>query len=360
MCVAIIADDLTGALDVCAPLAARGLRCHVATNPNGIDAALARSGDVVCVNTASREKSADEAYELIHRAARRLAASDPLIVFKKIDSRLKGHVAAETAACLEAFERQYAVVAPAIPGQGRFVRDGKVVGSGLDSPLAIADRLGSKLRFETPDTGTIEDLREVARQNWLDVLLVGASGLSEGLARILGSAERRPRVEISGPLLLAIGSHDPITLAQVERAASLTGLDYQVSPDGRLDDGAASSPVALYRADSVPGTPQHGAILARFGAAIAERLREPGIETTLLCGGETAQTVLSELGVDCVELIGEALPGIAVCRTRLQGRDLTILTKSGGFGTPDDLMLLAQAAQKTMRNTDHNRVGTIV
>jgi uncharacterized protein YgbK (DUF1537 family) len=356
--VAIVADDLTGALDASAPFAARGLRCHVATNPRGIAAALARGGDVVCVNTASREKSASQAQAIVQHAASVLALSAPVIAFKKVDSRLKGHVAEEAAACLETFGRHRMIVAPAIPSQGRLVRNGQVIGNGLDAPLDIAARFDG-LEITAPDIETTEDLQAVASHAWSRVLFVGASGLGEGLARNLGTPERQPFIQIQGPFLLAIGSHDPITLAQVDRARSLSEMGNQITTDGSVEPNL-SALTMLYQASSTPASPDHASILQKFGAAIARRIREDDIATVLLCGGETAQTILDDLGIDCVELIGEALPGIAVSRARLDERELTILTKSGGFGTPDDLLLLARAADKTKHNIDLNRAGTTV
>src|SRR5690554_2992690 len=138
--VAIIADDLTGALDVCAPFARRGLRSRVAVSPSGLADALDRGGDVICVNTASRELDAEAASRIVRHVASELAGSRPGIVFKKIDSRLKGHVSAETGACQEVFRRPRVLVAPAIPAQGRFVQAGMIVGKGVAEPIDVADK----------------------------------------------------------------------------------------------------------------------------------------------------------------------------------------------------------------------------
>jgi uncharacterized protein YgbK (DUF1537 family) len=77
----------------------------------------------------------------------------------------------------------------------------------------------------------------------------------------------------------------------------------------------------------------------------------------LLTGGETAQSVLGELGVTCLEVLGEVLPGIPVTRAALGDRSLTILTKSGGFGTPQDILRLAAIAQSAVPATDHAFAG---
>jgi uncharacterized protein YgbK (DUF1537 family) len=47
--------------------------------------------------------------------------------------------------------------------------------------------------------------------------------------------------------------------------------------------------------------------------------------------------VLDELGITVLPLVGEALPGMPVCRVG----DQFIVTKSGGFGAPDAFVRLA-------------------
>src|SRR5437773_1772105 len=97
---ALIADDLTGALDAGAGFAAAGLR---AVLPFSGDPADAPEADVVLVNTASREGSAREAGEAVRRAAERLRAAGIERVYKKMDSVLRGHPGPELAAVLDVY-----------------------------------------------------------------------------------------------------------------------------------------------------------------------------------------------------------------------------------------------------------------
>src|SRR5690606_13273759 len=118
----ILADDLTGALDSAAPFAARGMTTLVALSVDDIQAALVRSPDVLSVNLGSREVEATTAYELTAAALARVPHG--ALLFKKVDSRLKGNIDAE----LEAFSFRSALVAPAIPEFGRVVRNRHVEG----------------------------------------------------------------------------------------------------------------------------------------------------------------------------------------------------------------------------------------
>lgn len=111
----IFADDLTGALDATAPFAGRGLVTEVAIGLDGVRAALANGPAVLGVNLGCRDGEADEAC----RRTRELMGLVPAgtFLFKKIDSRLKGHIAAE----MDAISYRQALVAPAIPDFGRVV-----------------------------------------------------------------------------------------------------------------------------------------------------------------------------------------------------------------------------------------------
>lgn len=353
MRLAIVADDLTGALDVSAPVAARGLRVVVATTTGATAQAINSGAEVVVVNTASREGSAEHAREAVAAASRMLAAARPELVLKKVDSRLKGHVAVEVAAMMEVFGRTRSVVAPAVPSQGRTVAGGHVVGNGVAQPISIAGVMET-LPHDAPDTADDAALAAVARNAPADALMVGASGLGVGLAQLLGRRYGPVTPQLPGPLLVAVGSHDPITLRQVELAVADAAFNHIVSRDGALGSlmGGPSLVQAVVSRDG-----SFGAAMARFGRSIADLLRDGGFGTVLLTGGETAQSVLGELGVGLLEVLGEVLPGIPVTRAALGDRSLTILTKSGGFGTPQDILRLASISQGATAVTGYAFAG---
>ena len=223
MRVLIIADDLTGALDSAVTLTGTGLRCVVARRPDHVAAALEREPDVLAVNTASREGSAEAARAAIAAAVDAVGPM-PEIVFKKVDSRLKGHVGDEVAVLAERAGRRRALVAPAIPAQGRIVAGGspdRVRSSRRPSmwrgPSARAGsrsrfRIPGAMRTSTPRSNTSPRGRRrcsLARPVWRRRSVAG-------FARAVRAAAVP---KLRRPILLAIGSHDPITLAQVERLA---------------------------------------------------------------------------------------------------------------------------------------------
>src|SRR6266403_1864838 len=117
--IGVIADDLTGAAEIGAASLRYGLRAEVVIKgkPSG-------QADVVCIDTNSRSCSAAEAAQRSASAARLLSASGARWIYKKVDSVLRGQVAAEIEAILKELRWKVCVLAPANPGLGRVIRDG--------------------------------------------------------------------------------------------------------------------------------------------------------------------------------------------------------------------------------------------
>lgn len=345
MRILIIADDLTGALDSAVPLAGAGLRCIVARRPADVAAALAEKPDVLSISTASREGNSADARAAV-TAALDGAGRLPEILFKKIDSRLKGHVAEETAALARCSGHRSALVAPAIPAQGRIVADGKVTGAGVTAPIDIAGRMsGSGLTLSIPDTLQDEDLDQAlsGALSGTPALLVGAAGLAAAIARHLaGGPCAIPVPRLAAPLLLAIGSRDPITLAQLDRLA-LAGVAVAEAPAGACPP-LGDAPVWAVRLVASPGQPFDPRAAGHcFAEDITRLVESGGVRTLFACGGETADAILGTLGQGVLRIEGEVLPGVPVSSMLAGDRKLQLVTKSGGFGDATALLSVADA-----------------
>ncbi|HEU4847364.1 MAG TPA: four-carbon acid sugar kinase family protein, partial [Rubrobacteraceae bacterium] len=120
MRVGIIADDLTGAADTGVQLARAGYRTAVAFRDAPIPPA--DDLDAVALDTDSRAMPAGFAAKRVMEAG--LTVREAYIVYKKLDSTLRGPIAAELAAALGASGRDRAVVAPAFPAAGRTTVEG--------------------------------------------------------------------------------------------------------------------------------------------------------------------------------------------------------------------------------------------
>lgn len=329
--IVIIADDLTGALDSAAPFAARGLETRVVLDEGQFPDRWPDGLRILSVSTNSREEHLPDAVAAVRRTAERLARLDPTLVFKKVDSRLKGHVAAEIQVCLDVFGLDRALVAPAIPAFGRVTRDGLLSGSGIEQPIDVAERSGAG--YAIPD---IVDEADFARSVRIilagGTLAVGARGLAQAIAGQMSSGART-LPPLLRPMLFAIGSVDPITRAQLRALES--GLEA---------DKGASRQVKLLASPELDGAIDTKKAAA-FARTVMAHLRDDPPETLLVTGGETARHVLRQLDVFELIVQGEILPGIPQTIAQVDGRQVTVLTKSGGFGDSATLVSLLKRTE---------------
>jgi len=149
MLATLIADDLTGACDAGALFSGAG-PVGIATDGLAFDP----NRDVVAADTETRALDAGQAAKEVWDMARHLAprfALGPAV--KKLDSTLRGQVAAELDAMLLATGLRAALVCPAFPGQGRTVVDGILR---VDGILAHESPIGQDPFYPGPTSSVID------------------------------------------------------------------------------------------------------------------------------------------------------------------------------------------------------------
>ena len=120
----ILADDLSGAADCGIACAEAGLETVVALRPG-------RAGPhagALAIDADTRTMSAEAAAEITERLALTYGRNEDCLVFKKIDSTLRGHLGPELGAVLRAvrtWKRDAIIIlAPAFPALGRTTVNG--------------------------------------------------------------------------------------------------------------------------------------------------------------------------------------------------------------------------------------------
>ena len=355
--IAIIADDLTGALDTASPFACRGLQVRVALAPELLPEATAARPDVVGVSTNSRALPEDRAAALAREAAERLRPWRPELVLKKVDSRLKGNIAGETAAVAGVFGPSRICAAVAVPTEGRLVRNGEVEGSGVEGHLRVAPHMPfGQPAVAVLDAASDDDLDRIAA-DWRvgdDTLFVCARGLAAAFARRL-AGRGSPAVFVAmPPVMVAVGSRDPITRQQLATLLAATpGASMVEAPGGRLPANHADGPLTVFACSGSMLEPpgRVAEIFAEHVAAEAERMRPATMLTT---GGDTTFAVLRALGVRTLQVRGEASGGLPWFEVRrADGGTIAAVSKSGGFGSADVLLkVLARPGSQSQHGCD--------
>ncbi len=119
----IVADDLTGAMDSSGYFARLGFSTVVVLDPD-----FSSDATVLVITTNSRAEAPEIARERVRQAMHGMAGR---VVYKKIDSTLRGNIGEELQVAAEVMASQKVVVAPAFPAVGRTTLDGILLVNGV-------------------------------------------------------------------------------------------------------------------------------------------------------------------------------------------------------------------------------------
>lgn len=123
MQLAIIADDLTGALDTAIKFSKMGIRTQVMVGHKFCAYELDSSKEVLVVDTETRHVPENEAYARVYKAVKLCMDQKIPYFYKKTDSALRGHIGSEFAALYDVVGRQIAFI-PALPKENRITQGG--------------------------------------------------------------------------------------------------------------------------------------------------------------------------------------------------------------------------------------------
>ena len=352
MRIGVIADDLTGAFDTGVQFRAWGMGVEVVI---GADSEMGEA-EVVVVDTESRYDSVEVAYRKVRGVAEAMASSGVDVIYKKVDSTLRGNVGAELDAVMDATGSELAFIAPAYPAHGRTTRNGLqlIDGRPIDATeysgelgtgeANVQHILGGQSRrrigginLETLRGGReavherLEDLREdgveavvfdaESEADLLNVLrcgrevdvFVGSAGLASELPHGLGLREVRP-------VLAIVGSTRALTRVQAGILRDRLGCaEIKVQVEPLIDGGEHGREEALRCADAAIGALANGVDVI-VGSALEEGsparaisygrahgVDEDGVRRRIEdCLGEIAATVLTRASVSGLILTGGA------------------------------------------------------
>ena len=355
----IIADDLTGACDTALQFRRRGARSlvHLAWDapPNETD-------EVEAFSTGSRNLEAQEAVKRIREIATHITsrAGGTKLIFKKIDSLLRGNPGPEIIATMEAFACDITVITPAFPDLGRTVADGLLHvagdanwtamdvlavlrGQGLEgchhvSPDAIARTVAVGVKHVSADGTSTEQLRMIVSEAMTcgrKILWVGSGGLACALADIM-LPEAPPRVQRprgGRPVVFCIGSQHPVIelqLASLRLQRTIREFPFSANVAPEMQAALAAG--------------QHAVVLVDMASADTHSIRQlfgevSGFaEAVVISGGDTLDLFCRAMDCSAIEIEDQVVAGIpwgVLHGGLLEG--VTVATKSGAFGAPDTL-----------------------
>jgi uncharacterized protein YgbK (DUF1537 family) len=360
--ISIVADDLTGAAEIAGIVWRSGRSVEIRDWDHD---GRGSSSDALVWNTASRLLAQREAVSRIRHVCGLIRCSGPGAVFKKVDSVLRGHVAAEARAMTIALGLEGCLLVPVNPSRGRALVSGKVLvdGTPLDRtdfrldphhPRSSADavkllgRAGSAFVSEKIERGalpsrgwrigdaaSLRDIRRWAQRIGPGTLAAGGADFFQAwLAnKTDGGRSRWGRVSwpALGRILFVCGSRSsatrgfvadavrrgwpvcrmPRAVARARGAAVSKALDIW---RGRTKATASGQLRDVLTIGSHRGVGSD-VLCHRLVQLAAAMIAESCPDTVCVEGGSTAERLLAETGIGGLEVVGEMAPGIVVLRS---------------------------------------------
>jgi uncharacterized protein YgbK (DUF1537 family) len=283
--VVVVADDLTGAADTAVRFLSPGEEILLVSlaDAGASSATLPTAG--LAIDTGTRGASEGQAILGLHMAAALVRGREPALVYKKVDSQLRGRPGLEIETLRRELGLRCALVAPAHPDQGRVTVAGVHLVHGVPAaeseagrdpvapvaesrlPLLVARQAGVRVAhvpiadvedgpaalrrtierlvaeghqavtFDAVTPQHLELIAEVACRRFPDALLAGSAGLAAALAsrRDTGAALAPALLPCCASLLLVCGSTAGALRRQVARlVASGRSLAVTVTSAGAM------------------------------------------------------------------------------------------------------------------------------
>ena len=264
MRISVISDDLTGASDCGGQLVRFGLKVSVVVQEHS---EKTDDYDAVIYNTDSRSVTGFEAYERVKKVCDTIKSGPVDLVYKKIDSTMRGNIGVEINAIYDSFSPDFVIIAPAFPVNGRKVingihylnsvklentevakdpktpvRDSEIkrliesqskrkvehitfeeihqgYGTIMDKLVSCKNNQISYITVDSVQESDLEKLVELIHQTDFSVVWVGSAGLMNHLPEIYGMTQVQKTLPLPihhEPVLLVVGSVSEAGRSQLE------------------------------------------------------------------------------------------------------------------------------------------------
>ena len=241
----------------------------------------------------------------------------------------------------------------------------------------LADNTGSGQEILVYDCSSEDDLKIIEQNlesNDLLGMVAGSAAVGGMLAeRLNNTAGPDGSIITKGPNLLVNGSLNPVTIEQVRLAdppwiikffLEPSFLNSETTDKAKHDEllrqivqgarkgfdilvNSASSRIELDQfflgrfGPSVPAAVYaHAAKL--FGEFIAETMKVYDFEQIVVMGGDTLMAMIRAMDIRSIRPLTEILPGVVISEVFIMGKKHHLITKPGGYGSPDTLIELLE------------------
>ena len=353
---AVIADDLTGSNDTGVQYSKQGLETIVVTKLENIPKIKDRA-DVIVIDSESRADKSEIAYSKVKKAAEAIKKIGINVVYKKIDSTLRGNIGPELDAIMDVFNYNLAILVPAFPANRRITVGGhqlvnqvplnlteiskdpltpvkeshvpslikkqtkrNVMHIPLSKVMSPSDLTEELKRIKKEKNGIViidavtqNDLKTIAKTLsivGLERLTSGPAGLAEEMPEALGLVTSKPAVLISG-------SVSEVTMRQINKVEEALGaeaikLDVNKIIKEELKNKEIDRVLKIVKAN----------ILKKRDSIITSAISKEAVEKNIEFG--------SKLGLSSVEISKEIATTFGEITNKIAGENIAGLILTGG------------------------------
>jgi len=360
--IAVIADDFTGAAELAGISLRYGLTVSICLHGE-----ISTEADVLIISTDSRSLKKKEALKVTADAVRKVVQLKPDLIYKKIDSVLRGYVLDELKVQMKLCGVNKAFIMPANPSLGRTIIAGKyfIDGKQINETGFVADPefpvISSsvhkildddsikvlKLTKELPANGIVvgEAKNENDINEWADKLdngwvLAGAGDFYTALLNKRYQEKRLHKFHLLQPHLYVCGT------SFKERKEFINEISEELNcvayMGGKVDKLWINKTADIIKKNgkaviAIKETTASALTLRTvMSKAVREILKRKTVKEIFIEGGSTAAAILQELNIKKLLPVNELQRGVV----RMKVNDLFITVKPGSYKIPEQIKQL--------------------
>lgn len=357
--IAVIADDFTGAAELAGISLRYGLTVSI-----GLHDQIRTDADVLIISTDSRSLKKRDALRVTAETVRKVVQLKPDLIYKKIDSVLRGFVLDELKVQMEACDLKRAFIVPANPSLGRTIIAGKyfIDGKQINETGFVADPefpvISSSIhkildddsvkvlehRETFPASGIVvgESKNEKDIDEWVNKLdnswvLAGAGDFFDALLSKRYQQQKLHQFHLLQPCLYVCGT------SFKERKEFINHISEELNcvayMNEKIDQTWITKTADMIRKHNkaviaIRETAASAQTLRTvMSKAVREILKRKTVKEIFIEGGSTAAAILQELGIKKLLPVNELQRGVV----RMKVNDLFITVKPGSYKIPEQI-----------------------
>jgi len=376
----VIADDLTGAAELAGIGLQFGLSVEIKNEFSG-----SSNVDLLVINTASRILKKEDAFIQTKKATEYVAAFNPLWIFKKTDSALRGNILPEIKAILEVTGLKKSLLIPANPGLGRTIVNKEYLINNVeiaktsfaqdpDYPCESSDVISLLGTFEKVETSYLKENEklpisgvfigeiksESSIKSWAEqvnetVLAAGAAEFFTNLLQKQGYSfisEKDHLKQGYGKTMFICGSTHQNSRVAIEHAKKENARVFYIPEkllkkmdNNFLEKWLWDIKTAFKKSDKIILAVADANVFSKdsarkiqniFSRVIAQLLLGINLDTLAIEGGETAQEITKRLKINNFYPQELLAAGVVQLSTKVENPS-TIIIKPGSYLWPEIL-----------------------